>query len=133
MYLLNKRITTYRSIGWVLIAALLSVLLFPAHYHLHHIDSTDSSVHAHAVDLHVITGKQALSHHDEGTSIFEAAPDGIVKKVSPVFLPGLLVVFSLVMLAVCHDRIRYRPVKDDPNPDRLHPFFVPPLRAPPVR
>ena len=132
MCFLNNRIITDRSISWVLIAALFSVLLLPAHYHLHHIDSIDPDAHAHAIDLHVITDKQALTHHDEGTSIFEAAPDGIVKKVSPVFLPGLLLVFSLVILTVCHVRIRCRPVKDDPNPDRLHPFYTPPLRAPPV-
>jgi hypothetical protein len=116
----------------VLIAALVSVLLLPAHYHVHHLDSIDSSDHAHAIDLHVITDNKALTHHDEGTSIFSATPDGIVKKVSPLFLPGLLLVFSLVILTVCHDRIRYGSVKDDPNPDRLHPFFTPPLRAPPV-
>jgi hypothetical protein len=117
----------------VLISALISVFLLPAHYHVHHLDSIDSAAHAHAIDLHVITDKQALTHHDEGTSIFEAAPDGIVKKVSPVFLPGLLVLFSLVILAICHVRIRHRSVNDDPNPDRWHPFYTPPLRAPPVR
>ena len=133
MCFLNDRINTYRSISWALIAALLSVLLLPAHYHLHHIDSIDTGAHAHAIDLHVITDRQALSHHDEGTSIFEAAPDGIVKKVSPVFLPGLLAVFILVILAIRHVQIHRRSVQDDPNPDRLHPFFIPPLRAPPVR
>ena len=133
MCFLNSRITTYRSISWALIAALLSVLLFPAHYHLHHIDSIDTDAHAHAIDLHVITDKQALTHHDEGTSIFEAAPDGIVKKVSPVFLPGLLAIFLLVILAIRQVQIRRGSVKDNPDPDRLYPFFSPPLRAPPVR
>ena len=133
MYSLHNRRTSNRSISWVLIAALLTVLLLHAHYHVHHIDSIDSSTHAHEIDLHVITDRQALTHHDEGTSIFEAAPDGIVKKVSPVFLPGLLVLFSLVILTICQVRIRRRYVDDDPNPDRLHSFYTPPLRAPPVR
>ncbi|NNL06336.1 MAG: hypothetical protein HKO86_01330 [Gammaproteobacteria bacterium] len=112
---------------------MLSVLLLPAHYHLHHLDSIDSAAHAHAIDLHVITDEQALTHHDEGTSIFSATPDGIVKKVSPVVLPGLLLVFSLLILSVCHYRIRCWSVRDDPNPDRWYPFFTPLLRAPPVR
>ena len=131
MHSLQKTIITYRSISWALVTALLFVLLLPAHYHLHHLDSADPATHAHAIVLHVITDELAHTHHDEGTSIFAATPDGIIKKDSPVFSSYPLLAFLLVILAVAHYRASTWSEHNDPGRKRHYPFFSPPLRAPP--
>jgi hypothetical protein len=114
-------------------ASLFAVLLLPAHYHLHHFNGIDSTAHAHVVDLHIITDNQALTHHDEGTSIFKATPDGIVKKENPAFMPYLLLVFSLLILSISLYRDSSWSDQDNSETSRYYPFFSPPLRAPPAR
>jgi len=126
-----KKKTISRSISWVLVAALLSMLLLPAHYHLHHLDSADSAGHAHAIDLHLLSDPQSLSHHDEGTSIFAASPDVIVKKDSQEYSPYLLPLVLLSILVIALYRVSTRSTRDDPGPKQYYPFFSPPLRAPP--
>jgi hypothetical protein len=131
MQSLRKRITIYRSISWALIASLYCVVLLPAHYHLHHLNSVASANHAHVIDLHVIADKQALTHHDEGTSIFAATPYGIVKNDGPVLFLMPVLASLLLILAVGQCRVSYRSVREEPDPYRHDAFFSPPLRAPP--
>ena len=80
----GKLVIRYKSISWLLIAAILLVAFLPAHYHLHHLYNDDAfssaTRHAHAIDLHVLTEKTGQSHHDDETTIIAASPDGIVKK-----------------------------------------------------
>lgn len=122
-----------RSISWGLIAALSLALILPAHYHLHHLQVAGSADHGHSVDLHLITDNAALSHHEEGTSIFAATPDVIVKQDNPEFSPYLLLTLLLVILAVNFCQTRIRPGNRDPGRIQHYPFFSPPLRAPPLR
>lgn len=128
-----KTTNNRRSISHLLIAAVLFSLLLPAHYHLHHLHGADSASHAHAVDLHLITDNTGQSHHDEGTSIFSAIPDVIVKKdysAFSLFMP--LVILLLVLLTQSH-QLRIRHDHRDTGLKKHYPYFSPPLRAPPLR
>ena len=85
MRALWKQLIHRKSISWQLIAVLLLVTLLPAHYHLHHHDSAESTAHAHSIDLHLISDDAGQSHHDEDTSIFdEYVPDQIGAALKPV-------------------------------------------------
>lgn len=130
MSLFRKLLMHGRSINQLLIAVILLTALMPAHYHLHHLDSTEAAVHEHAFDLHFINANVDQSHHDEDTSIFAATPDVIVKKGSFDIYPYLLLTVILVLLTVFHRPV-IRPDNYSINFKRRHPYFSPPLRAPP--
>ncbi len=125
-----KALTHGSSINQLMITVIFLTTLMPAHYHLHHLDSTDATVHEHAFDLHFITASVDQSHHDEDTSIFAATPDVIVKKGSFDIYPYLLLTIILVLLTVFHRAI-IRPDNKNIILKRHCPYFSPPLRAPP--
>ena len=129
------KLLSYKSISWLLIAAILLVAFLPAHYHLHHLYTDDAfssaARHAHVIDLHVLTEKTGQSHHDDAT-IIAASPDGIVKKSNPEFSPFILLVIVLLSLPVLSKlkniQLNYRST-DLKLP---YPHFTPLLRAPPL-
>ena len=126
-----KPVVITRSVNLLLIGVILFTTLMPAHYHLHHIHDTDSGTHDHAIDLHFVTANADQSHHDEETSIFNATPDAIVKKISSDISPFVLLTVLLVLLAILY-RISMRHEHGYADHRPRHPYFTPPLRAPPA-
>ena len=132
MCLLWKLLITRKSISWQLVAVLLFVTLLPAHYHLHHIDSTDLAAHTHTIDLHLIVDGVGQSHHDEDTSIFAATPDVIAKKGKPELSVYIPLAIALILILAHNNQARLRPEQTDSARKQHHPYFSPPLRAPPL-
>ena len=132
MSLLWKLLISRKSISWQLVAVLLFVTLLPAHYHLHHIDSTELAAHTHTIDLHLIADGVGQSHHDEDTSIFAATPDVIAKKGKPELSVYIPLAILLVLLMVGNNPTRLRPEQTDSARTQHRPYFSPPLRAPPL-
>ena len=127
-----REITGFKSISWLLVTAILLMTLLPAHYHLHHSDSTVTSTHSHAVDLHLTADKAGQSHHDEDAPVFSATPDGIVKTSNPEIFPFILLAVALVLSPLTKKRIRIKPYKITSGIKQSFPHFSPPLRAPPL-
>lgn len=121
-----------KSISWLLVIAVLSTMLLPAHYHLHHLYSDDAAEHAHSIDLHVIALKVDQSHHDDA-SIFSATPDAMVKKSNPEFPPFIILAILLILLPTCVTSTCLRSDQADHGLKKRFPHFSPPLRAPPLR
>ncbi len=132
MCLLWKLLIKRKSISWQLVAVLLFVTLLPAHYHLHHIDSTELAAHTHTIDLHLIADGVGQSHHDEDTSIFAATPDVIAKKGKPEFPVYIPLAILLVLLVAGSNPTRLRQDQTDSARIQHHPYFSPLLRAPPL-
>jgi hypothetical protein len=131
MRALWKQLIHRKSISWQLIAVLLLVTLLPAHYHLHHHDSAESSTHVHSIDLHLISDDAGQSHHDEDTSIFAATPDVIAKKDRPDFSVYIPLAILLVLILAHNNQNSIRPDQSDQRLEPHYPYFSPPLRAPP--
>lgn len=127
----RKLIIQNKSISWLLIAAILFITFLPAHYHLHHLFSEDSTAHNHSIDLHLLTDISAESHHDEHATIVEVTPDGIVKNNNSAFSPFIFLATLLLILPVVYKRIRIRLDYRDTIPNKNFLHFSPPLRAPP--
>jgi len=126
-------VINYRSISWILVAALLLTVLLPAHYHLHHLHSIDTAGYAHVVDLHLIADNSGHAHHHENTSIISATPDAIVKTDKSVFsfFTPLAAVLVLILARVLSRLDDYEP--GDIILVRHDAYFSPLLRAPPLR
>ena len=127
-----KLLIQRESISWQLIAVLLFVTLLPAHYHLHHHDSAEPAAHAHSIDLHLISDNMGQSHHDEDTSIFAATPDVIAKKGKPDLSVYIPLAILLILILANNNQVRLRPEQTDSARKQHHPYFSPPLRAPPL-
>ena len=132
----RKIVIRYKSISWLLIAAILLVAFLPAHYHLHHLYNNDAfstaSTHAHIIDLHVLTETTGQSHHDDETTIISASPDGIVKKTDPDFSPFILLVIVLLLQHVLSKQINLQLNYRRTDLKQCYPHFTPLLRAPPL-
>lgn len=128
----RKQVIQYKSINWLLIAAILLITFLPAHYHLHHLVSDKSSIHAHDVDLHLVIDKAEQSHHDTDIEVFPAAPDGITKNSNPAFSLFILLAILLILLPIANNRIRIRLDYSDNSLKQSYPHLSPPLRAPPL-
>jgi hypothetical protein len=126
-------IINYRSISWILVAALLAAVLLPAHYHLHHLHYPDTAGHTHVVDLHFITDNSGHAHHHENTSIISATPDAIVKTDKLVFSLFIPLAIVLVLILTCSHRVWSRYEPGEITLFRQYAYFSPPLRAPPLR
>jgi len=131
------QISNYKSVSWLLVAAILLVSVLPAHYHLHHLIGTTSAAHSHATDLHLSTDKLAQSHHNDGATIINAAPSGLLSKWDGdinkpditllVFLVSFLALFSLFNI-----KRNSRPYQVIIFYKKIFYRFSPPLRAPPL-
>ena len=133
----KKIVIRYKSISWLLIAAILLVAFLPAHYHLHHLYNDDAfssaaTGHAHVIDLHVLTEKTGQSHHDDETTIIAASPDGTVKKSNPEFSPFILLVIVLLSLPVLSKQKNIQLNYRSTDLKLPYPHFTPLLRAPPL-
>jgi hypothetical protein len=126
-----RKLVNYKSVNWLLIAAILSATFLPAHYHLHHLDSKDATTHDHVIDLHLLTDAAEQSHHDADTTSFTAVPDEGVKS-SSTFTPFILAALLLTVLPIIVISINVRPDFRNNNPKRTYPHFAPLLRAPPL-
>ena len=132
-----KFVITYKSISWLLIAAILLVVFLPAHYHLHHHYNDDAfssaaTKHEHVIDLHVLTEKTGYLHHDEEAAILAVSPDVIVKKSNPDFFPFILLLMALLLLPILNKRIAILLNYISTYSKQSYPHFAPLLRAPPV-
>jgi hypothetical protein len=134
----NGKITiTYKSICWLLITTILLVAFLPAHYHLHHLDNDDmfsstTAVHAHVIDLHILTEQSGQSHHDDEATIIAASPDGIVKKSNPDFFPFILLAMVLLLVSALYKSINIQLNYKSTGLKQSYPHFSPLLRAPPL-
>ena len=132
----GKLVFRYKSISWLLIAAILLVAFLPAHYHLHHLYNDDAfssaTTHAHVIDLHVLTETTGQSHHDDEATILATSPDGIVKKSNPEFSPFILLVIVLLSLPVLCKQINLQLNYRSTGFKQCYPHFTPLLRAPPL-
>lgn len=131
-------------ISYLLMAAILVAIVFPAHYHIHHLSNdndlgvdagvsplTSATSHAHTIDLHVLAEKVGQSHHDEATSI-AISPDGIVNKSKTDFFPFILLAVVLLLMPMLRQCSNvYLNYARTSNKQR-YPNFIPPLRAPPL-
>ncbi len=132
MHVLLKSLIHRKSVSWLLVAVLLFITLLPAHYHLHHHESAGLATHTHSIDLHLLSDDMGESHHDEETSIFAATPDVIAKKDNPDFSTYIPLALLLVLILVLDNKERSRPEPRDQRLEPHHPYFSPPLRAPPL-
>ena len=128
---MRKLANNYKSINWILIAAILVATFLPAHYHLHHLSNTDATTHAHVIDLHLVTDTTEQSHHDGDTTSFKAVPDEGVKS-SSLFTPFILLALLLIVVPINVIRINVRPEFLNNHLKRTYPHFTPLLRAPPL-
>jgi hypothetical protein len=128
----GQTITSYKSISWILITAVLMTVILPAHYHLHHLDSLDAAGHAHSIDLHLLADDRGHSHHHDEASIISATPDAMVKKDKSVFSVFIPLVIFLVLLLTRGHRISSMHGPGDTPLVRLNDYFSPSLRAPPL-
>ena len=128
----SKIINKYKSISWMLIAAILMLTFLPAHYHMHHVASVNSSHHDHVIDFHVAGEQTVPSHHAGVIHSFSATPDGMLKKTNPAFSFFIILVLFPALLPLFTHRIRIRPGSNIIGLKQSYPHFSPPLRAPPM-
>ena len=154
---LRDIVTHKKAISTLLLLALLSMVLLPAHYHLHHADElleADAVDHAfvgdmhhdagfeaaakhhngdttdHVVDMHFDTGTESIADHPVGHVI--DSPSNIVLKLSKLqlLLLALLLVFSFFLpLRTRKERPRWA-IFEQEFPC-FYPYSTPLLRAPP--
>ena len=125
-----------KSISWILIATVLALVLIPAHYHLHHIDSDASSVtsksHNHVIDLHVLSEVSGSHHHDEELMSIAVSPDGIYKKSEPYSMVVILLAISFLLLSSLNGQINLPLLTKSIKLKQRYLHFKPLLRAPPL-
>lgn len=118
----------YKSVAWVVIAAVLALTVIPVHLHFHHVDE-GAALH-HEVDLHVEAGLSDHSHHDE-THILKASPDTLAKlfdHAAKIFAPLAFLVLLLPVAYVGHSVWRRAAPAQTRN---SYHYLIPHLRAPP--
>lgn len=129
MTLLRYNSRRKRLFIWMVMAAFVLLLLYPGHFHLHHIDESTSISHTHAIDYHVTS--YTVDHgHDGEVDILESSSSVIDKKSNEqtIFaaLLMLLLLFVVTVTSIGYvERILCSLFK--------HWFkrATPPLRAPP--
>ncbi len=122
----------YRKISWLLVCAVLSLTLFPAHLHLHHDQDlhSNSSTHEHVLDVHMATAQLDEEHHEDAT-VIDTVANVLVKKLQDNPLtPYILFIFIWAFTTT-------RQVRSYLRLKIVHFFahfqaFTPPLRAPPL-
>ncbi|MFV1993076.1 MAG: hypothetical protein ACC635_04160 [Acidiferrobacterales bacterium] len=133
----RKQIKNYKSISWLLVAAMLLVTVLPAHYHLHHLVSDTSAAHSHATDSHLSTDKLAQSHHNDGAIIINAAPNGLLSKwdgeINKLDITPLVTLVSfLALFSFLNIKLNSRPNQATAFYKQIFYRLSPPLRAPPL-
>lgn len=145
MFVWRNLVSRYRSICWILIAAVFALTVFPVHLHYHHETESHPVVqathhdpapahidegHGHETDLHVLAGA-SLDEDHSAVHIFKASPDGLARKLNNDPDSVLLFILVLFLLPVFKRQTSSSPMVPVPfvfkPPNRLSP----PLRAPP--
>ncbi len=129
MYIWRKMLLGYKTISYLLVAVILSLIIFPSHMHLHHEESSVS--HKHAIDIHISMDQVDKSHHDDAT-VIDTISDVLIKKLNdnplaPFILLTFVLVLAIAMRVSRHHRQNY--------PVHFFKCFYhisPPLRAPPT-
>jgi len=125
----RKMILRHKKISWLLVLAMLALILFPVHMHLHHDQEALSTLHEHKIDVHVNTNQIDQGHHDEAT-VIDTASDLLKNRLDDnLLVPFILLTFILVIV-VGRQVTRYYRF------NHIHFFehinhITPPLRAPP--
>lgn len=126
--------TSKQTISWLLVLALLSLTLFPYHYHLNHEEVASPvgiAAQQHAVDHHGALDL-TVSDHQQDSHTVEPATD-LTLKSSSVQVPLAILVLCLVILlplSMRVDRLRIETVNQ--RLTQLRWYTTPPLRAPPL-
>ncbi len=133
----RKQISNYKSVSWLLVAAILLVSVLPAHYHLHHLIGNTSATHSHATDLHLSADKLAQSHHNDGATIINAAPNGLLSKWDgeinkPDITPLVILVAFFTLFSIFSIKRIFRPDQATSFYKQILYRVSPPLRAPPL-
>lgn len=119
----------YKSISWLLLAAVLLLFLVPVHMHFHHVDEPASQSHEHKLDLHAALDNTGSSHHEE-SDILDLDFKGFVKKISN---GSLLALFAVLLFFVLSNTLSGHLLRAHANTNPvISPHYIsPPLRAPP--
>jgi len=133
----RKQISNYKSVSWLLVAAILLVSILPAHYHLHHLVGITSADHTHATDLHLSADKPGQSHHNDGTTIINVAPSGLLTKWDgdsnkPDITPLVILVAFFALFSIFNIKRIFRPDQATSFYKQILYRISPPLRAPPL-
>jgi len=154
---LHDILTHKKAISWLMLFAFLSMVLLPAHYHLHHDDEqvgADAAHHTEMFGTHHDTGFEgSAEHHDGATSKHVAnihydmgihdvaehssghtidSSGNIVLKLSKLQLPVLALLLVLLLLPVSNRKDRQlRAYSDQEQPHFNFLYRTPQLRAPP--
>ena len=85
-----------QRISILLILALLSLTILPAHFHLHHPAPDDGHglAHRHVVDLHVYSVGVASHHQD--AQVLKASPDGVLLLKNPLFKLSVFLLLAVI-------------------------------------
>jgi len=134
-----------QSISWVLIAAYLLLVFFPAHLHLHHdsapasnsnenqafaVAANEPDIHKHETHLHVLTEFSAEDHHP-AAHVFRTSPDVLTATPKDNPAPVLLFILLLAVLPMFLKQAGPRPRGTLSFACRPRYHLTPPLRAPP--
>ena len=146
MFVWRHMVSRYRSICWILIAAVFALTVFPVHLHYHHETESHPPVaqdthhdqapvhidedHGHETDLHVLAGA-SLDEDHSAVHIYKASPDGLARKLNDD--PGSVLLFILVLflLPVFARQTSSSPMAMVPFVFKPPKRLSPPLRAPP--
>jgi hypothetical protein len=145
MLVWRHMVLCYRSIYWILIAAMFALAVFPVHLHYHHVSESHPVVqnshhelapvhvnenHGHETDLHVVASVSADVDHAT-VHTFKISPDGLARKLNDDSGSILLFLLVLFLLPVFTRQTSASPLA------RVAFIFTsltrlsPPLRAPP--
>jgi len=130
----GKHVQRSRSIGCLLIGAVIIQLFTQLHIHLRHTDSPQSIGHKHVMDFHIMTDGHATEHaKDEGTHELQSTPDALTKK-SLDRDTGLVLAFCLLLLLPVLSSVGKSQwtLPQTTSLLKLYYGLAPPLRAPPI-
>lgn len=115
----------------LLVVSFVCFLLFPFHYHLHHVDDPleQGTGHAHVTDLHAHLDAGGLDHHADSHTL-KPAPDSALK--APGGHPWVVILMAVVLLLPFLALARQPlPIPPSYRLPRCYRHTTPPLRAPP--
>ncbi len=130
MHIGRKYHLQFKTIGWLLIAAVFALTVQPMHVHLQHIDDASSLTHEHVIDLHFAVDTITPTHH-EHAAVFPVIPDVMQKKLGDnPLLAAFFVCLSILLLSVVIANRQRPTIRFIPSKPGWF-FIAPPLRAPP--
>ena len=116
-------------ISWLLVMAILSMIVLPSHFHFHH-ETSESSVHDHSIDLHLMISESVLSHDEDDAVVFATATQD--KNNSQAFSPLALIALFCVLFSLVISSTRFTISKKVFSLKHYFYFLSPQLRAHPT-